>query len=152
MRPRSAVVAVVLLATTVGDAAAQEPEARDAALGQWITEGGLSRVEVYGCGDALCGRIVWLEEPLETDGTPKVDDENEDEALRARPLMGLEIIAGFEPDGRPGRWRNGTIYNPEDGKTYRCMMRLADDGTLIVRGYVLLPILGRSQTWTRHRD
>ena len=120
-------------------------------LGEWITDGGLSRVEVYACGAELCGRIVWLQEPNEENGTPKIDDENENEALRGRALMGLDLIAGFVADGRPGRWKNGTIYNPEDGKTYLCTMRLEDTDTLVVRGYVLLPLFGRTQTWARYR-
>lgn len=84
MRARAAAVAVP--AMTVGGGVA----ARDAAVaGQWITEGGLSRVEVYGCGDALCGRIVWLAEPLEADGTPKGDDDT----LDGRGYVPLAIFA-----------------------------------------------------------
>ena len=143
--PVLSLVAIVLLAAPAAWAQDNSP------LGQWITDGGLSRVEVYACGAELCGRIVWLKEPNEEDGTPKVDDENENEALRGRPLMGLDLIAGFVPDGRPGRWLNGNIYNPEDGKTYQCTMRLEDADTLVVRGYVLVPIFGRTQTWTRFR-
>ena len=121
-------------------------------IGQWMTEGDLSRVEIFQCEEALCGRIVWLKEPNSDDGKPKVDINNEDEALRSRAIMGLEIVGGFIPDGRENRWRDGTIYNPQDGKTYQCTMKLKDSNTLQVRGYVLVPILGKTQTWTRHID
>jgi len=142
---------VVLLVSIVLFAAPTAWAQDDSPFGQWVTDGGLSRVELYACGAELCGRIVWLQEPLEENGTPKVDDKNENEALRSRALMGLNLIVGFVPNGRPGRWKNGTIYNPEDGKTYQCIMRLEDTNTIVVRGYVLLPIFGRTQTWTRYR-
>lgn len=121
----------------------------ETAVGVWETGGGLSHVEIFSCGEELCGRIVWLLEPNEEDGTPKLDNNNEIEDLQKRPLMGLELISGFIADDKPGRWVNGTIYNPEDGKTYQCTMKLKDDNTLQVRGYVLLPILGKTQTWSR---
>ncbi len=124
----------------------------DSPVGQWLTEGGQSRVEIYTCGEELCGRIIWLKEPNEADGTPKLDVLNKDESLRTRPLVGLAFIAGFLPNGRPGRWHKGTIYNPADGKIYQCTMMMENADTLRVHGYVLLPVFGKSQTWIRFRD
>ena len=118
-------------------------------FGVWVTEGGLSRIEVFDCAGQVCGKFVWLEEPNEEDGTPKVDDENPDEALQSRPLMGLQLLAGFTVSG-PTAWTGGTIYDPQSGNTYSSTMDLEDENTLVVRGYVLLPIFGRSQTWTRY--
>ena len=37
-----------------------------------------------------------------------------------------------------------------DGETYRCTMRVREDGSLRVRGYVGVPLLGKTQIWTRH--
>ena len=48
-------------------------------------------------------------------------------------------------------WSGGRIYNPEDGKTYKCKLTLKDDNTLTVRGYVGLTIFGKTQYWTRVR-
>ena len=129
--------------------AASPASGQDGPFGQWVTEGGLSRIEVFDCGGKICGRIVLLEEPLEDDGRPKVDDENQDEALRGRPLMGLQLIAGFAA-ARHNIWTGGTIYNPQDGKTYASTMELVDENTLRVRGYVLLPLFGKTQTWARY--
>ncbi len=137
-------LSVALLVFGFGGSAA----AQGIPFGQWVTEGGKSRVEVFDCAGQVCGKIVWLEEPNEEDGTPKIDDENPDQALRARPLMGLRMIEGFVAIG-PTNWAQGTIYNPEDGKSYASTMKLVDDQTLTVRGYVLLPLFGKSQTWTR---
>ena len=128
---------------------AASASAQGTPFGIWVTEGGLSRIEVFDCAGQVCGEFVWLEEPNEEDGTPKVDGQNPDEALRGRPLMSLQLIEGFTVRG-PTAWAGGTIYDPKSGNTYSSTMELQDENTLVVRGYVLLPIFGRSQTWTRY--
>jgi len=110
-------------------------------LGTWLTEGGRSRVAVERCADRLCGTIVWVRDDLS-----KVDARNEDEALRTRPIVGIRLIAGFKPDGE-ARWNGGTIYNPEDGRTYSAKMELADPRTLKVSGCVLF--ICKAQLWTK---
>ncbi len=65
-----------------------------------------------------------------------------------KPVQGLQIIRGMQPDG--DAWTGGTILDPETGTIYRCSMHLADGGrTLVVRGYIGISLLGRSQTWIR---
>jgi uncharacterized protein (DUF2147 family) len=68
--------------------------------------------------------------------------------LREQPVLGLRIISDFNYDGE-GVWSGGTVYDPESGNDYRGKMTLADDRTLELRGYVLIPLFGRSETWTR---
>ena len=116
-------------------------------LGTWLTEGGKSHVSIAPCGDKLCGRIVWLREPLNPDGTGKLDVDNEDPDLRGRPIIGLRMLHGFSGDG-DGRGSGGRIYNPEDGYTYRSKMKVIDADTLEVSGCVLF-VLCQGQTWTR---
>lgn len=115
-------------------------------LGDWLTAGASAIVRVAPCGDKLCGRIVWLWEPRRADGQPMRDDRNTDPALRARPLIGLEMLAGFRP-GAAGEWAGGRIYNPEDGSTYSATLTVRDTSTLDVRGCVLF--ICRSQIWRR---
>ena len=67
---------------------------------------------------------------------------------KGKPVEGLQIIRGLARDG--DEWNGGTILDPETGATYRCSMRLADGGRkLVVRGYLGISLLGRSQTWLR---
>ncbi len=130
----------------------------DAILGVWATEpdpvDGNAHVEVWKEGDRYFGKIIWLEKPeYNADdrmaGQPKVDRENPDESLRQRSLIGLPILADFRSAG-DGEWNKGTIYDPDNGKTYKCVARLTDDGrTLKVRGYVGFSLLGRTTEWTR---
>ena len=119
-------------------------------VGRWITEGGSSHVEIYRCGDALCGRIAWLREPIGKDGKPKRDSKNPDPARRAQTIEGLTFLWNFAA-AAPGEWEGGRVYNPLDGDTYRARMRMLPDGRLELRGYMLIPLFGGSQRWERVR-
>jgi uncharacterized protein (DUF2147 family) len=67
---------------------------------------------------------------------------------KGQRIVGMEIVRHMHPDG--DQWSGGEILDPENGKSYRATMRLTDDGKkLVVRGYVGLPLFGRSQTWLR---
>jgi uncharacterized protein (DUF2147 family) len=147
--------AILMMAGTAVPAAAANPQRTDhgqvslqrRVLGEWVTEEGKARVRIELCGDRYCGRIVWLKEP-EKNGAPVRDDKNPDHSLREQPVLGLRIISDFNYDGE-GVWSGGTVYDPESGNDYRGKMTLADDRTLELRGYVLIPLFGRSETWTR---
>ncbi len=114
--------------------------------GRWKTQGGRGVVEIAPCGAALCGRIGGTPRPT-ADNPAMTDLNNKDAAKRSRSLLGLPILTGFK--GGPAKWTGGTIYNPEDGNSYRSSLELAGADTLKVKGCVG-PIC-RTQTWTRIR-
>jgi len=126
----------------------------DRVVGFWLNEDGNAQIEIYRvAGSQYNGKIVWLEEPLEDDGTPKVDDENPDRSLRNRPLLGLEILTGFSYNASKQEWEKGRIYDPDNGRTYDCYMSLDGHNTLKIRGFVLgMRWLGRSTEWKRERS
>lgn len=63
-------------------------------------------------------------------------------------LQGMNIIRNMTQNG--DYWENGTILDPENGKEYHVRMNLTDEGQkLVVRGYIGIPLIGRSQTWLR---
>lgn len=115
-------------------------------VGTWLTEGGKSKVQISRSGSQYVGKLIWLKEPMR-DGKPKTDRMNENASLRARPIKGMLLLSGFVFKG--DHWEDGKIYNPEDGKTYSCTLRLKDAHTLEVRGYVFNPVLGKTQYWKR---
>ncbi len=119
----------------------------DVLLGLWWNHEKDAHIEIYKCGDQFCGKIVWLEEPNE-DGAPKKDKNNPEETLQKRPIMGLDILNGFEFK-EEGSWVDGKIYNPRDGKTYSCYLKLLEDGKLKVRGFVGISLIGKTQYWER---
>jgi uncharacterized protein (DUF2147 family) len=119
-------------------------------VGRWYAEGGAAIVEIAPCGEALCGRVVWLRSPLDEEGCELRDKNNSDPALRNRQLIGLQILGGLvASDEEPGSWRGGTIYDPVSGNTYRCRLELDGDDRLHLRGYLGIPLVGRTTTWTR---
>jgi uncharacterized protein (DUF2147 family) len=85
--------------------------------------------------------------PKPEDGTPKLDRENENEKLRSRKVLGINVIQGFEWDD--DEYEDGTIYDPENGKTYSCVITYENKDTLNVRGYIGFSLLGRTTVWTR---
>lgn len=69
---------------------------------------------------------------------------------RDQPVVGMEILRHLRPDG--AEWSGGEILDPENGKTYRAKLKLADGGqALVVRGYIGISLFGRSQTWIRRQ-
>jgi len=119
----------------------------DELLGVWWNHEKDAHIEIYKCGNQFCGKIVWLKEPNE-EGAPKKDKHNPDESLQSRPLMGLDILSGFDFK-EEGSWENGTIYNPRDGKTYSCYLKMLEEGRLKVRGFVGISLIGKTQYWER---
>ena len=118
----------------------------DRILGHWWTEEKDAKIQVYKEGDRFAGKIIWLKDSLNKYGKPVMDSQNPKKELRSRNILGINIISGFVYEG--GRWEGGEIYDPNNGKTYSCIMKLRN-GQLEVKGYVGVPMFGRTVTWTR---
>lgn len=131
--------------------AAQVKDDGDAIVGTWLTKEGKAKVEITRQGDVYQGTIVWLREPNYPEGDTeagkvKHDRNNPDEALRDRPIVGLRILDEFKYVGERA-WSGGYVYDPESGNTYRGKIRLDEDGRLLLRGYVGISLLGRTEFW-----
>jgi len=130
----------------------------DKILGVWNTSENDCKIEIFRSGSKYCGRIVWLKDPLYPvhddggmAGRPVVDRENPNPNLRSRPLIGLQLIEGFIYAGK-NVWEKGAIYNPDNGKTYRCKMTLSAPNRLEVRGFIGIPFFGATSVWTREAE
>ena len=116
-------------------------------IGKWKLEDGSAIVEVYKSGDAFNGKIVWLNEPNDPDGTPAKDGNNPDPSLRSRKLIGLNMLSGLKKNGN--EYTGGLIYDPGNGKTYNCSMRV-EGNVLKVRGSLdKKGRIGRTMDWFR---
>jgi uncharacterized protein (DUF2147 family) len=62
--------------------------------------------------------------------------------------MGLVMLWNFTNTG-DNLWENGFIYDPRDGKTYKCKMTLESSDILNVKGFIGVPLFGRTNAWTR---
>lgn len=130
-----------LLALAFGVSGAQA-----SALGTWMSADGGTKVRISDCGGKLCGKVVWLSDPVGNDGKPKLDKHNQDESKRSRPLLGVPVVQGMAPSG-DNKW-SGQIYNADDGKTYQAHVTVISANAMNVQGCVL-SFLCKSQKWTR---
>lgn len=118
--------------------------------GKWKLEDGTAVVEVYRQGNVFNGKIVWLKDPYEADGTPAVDSNNPDKSLRSRKIIGLNMLSGLK--AVKGEYSGGKIYDPGNGKTYNCSMKV-EGNVLKVRGSLdKRGLIGRTMDWFRVTD
>ena len=121
----------------------------DRLLGVWEPSNGKARVKIEKIGEKFYGKIVWLKEPNDAKtGQPKVDKNNPDPNLRTVPLKGYRLLKDFHFQGN-NQWEDGTIYDPENGSTYKCVIKMTDPNTLDIRGYIGVEALGRTDVWKR---
>ncbi|OYU94859.1 MAG: SIGNAL peptide protein [Bacteroidetes bacterium B1(2017)] len=125
-------------------------QSADDVVGTWINPKGTGKIKIFRTGDYFYGNLVWLDQPLDAQGKPKLDKENPDVSKRTRKIQGLLMLTGFTFDADDKVWQNGQIYDPKNGKTYSCKMTLsADNNQLDIRGYIGISMIGRSETWKR---
>jgi Delta7-sterol 5-desaturase len=118
----SAVVIIAGLGLLVQQARAQP----NGIAGRWYTRDAGSIVEFAPCNakpGSWCGRIIWLRQPNDAAGRPRLDIRNPDRRMRNRSLTGIEIVRGLRASG-PGAWSGATLYNPDDGRSYSGSIRL----------------------------
>ena len=137
------VLAALLSISPLGDA--QAAAVSDPG-GVWLTQSGDAKIKVSRCGTALCGRVVWLKDPIDKKtGKPQLDDHNSDPALRGRKIIGISLFIEMQAAGA-NKW-SGRIYNADDGKTYASTVTLLPSGNLNVQGCV--GALCAGEDWTR---
>lgn len=127
-----------LLFVTLTTALAQEA---DKIVGTYLTEKKNAKVRISKQGEKYIGSIIWSI----TEGAK--DKNNPKESERTKPLVGKLILKDFEYDGK-NVWDEGTIYDPESGKTYSCKITRQKDGSLKVRGFIGISLVGRTSVWT----
>jgi uncharacterized protein (DUF2147 family) len=132
---------IFIILITISFTAFGQPKP-DAIVGEWLTAAKDGKVQIYKSGNKFFGKISWGNRP---NGK---DTNNPDTKLRDQNLIGLVILKDFAFNGKD-KWEDGTIYDPNNGKTYSCVIRLKDEKTLEVRGYIGISLLGRTEVWTR---
>jgi len=121
----------------------------DQIIGVWEPSHGKAKVKIEKIGSKYYGKIVWLKEPNDAEtNAPKIDKNNPEEKMRATPLRGYRILKDFEYTSE-NEWTEGTIYDPENGNTYSCIIKMTDENTLDIRGYIGVSALGRTDVWKR---
>ena len=118
-------------------------------VGIWYNEEKSSKVQIFTEGGKFYGKVVWLRETNDKiTGKPRTDDLNPDPKLRTTPLLSLMVLKSFVFDGKD-EWKDGSVYDPKNGKTYSCYMKFDSPGKLKIRGYIGISLLGRTTYWTK---
>jgi uncharacterized protein (DUF2147 family) len=141
-----------LLATAVM-AAAVPAMAQDSPVGLWKNiddESGKPKalIRITEANGVLEGKIEKLFRDASQDQNPVCDKCSD--ARKNQPIIGMTMLNGLKKDG--DEYNGGEILDPNNGKVYRSKLKVADGGKkLEVRGYIGVPMLGRSQTWVREQ-
>jgi uncharacterized protein (DUF2147 family) len=94
----------------------------------------------------LRGHVQKIFSPPAPTSNPRCEECTGD--LKDKPIVGMEILKGLRRSG--AEFTGGEILDPDEGKTYKCTVRLIDGGSkLEVRGYVGISLFGRTETWLR---
>ena len=111
-----------------------------------------SRIQIYKTSDGKYeGKIIWLKQPNLPDGTPKYDIKNPNPELRKVKADRIVLLKDFTYDSNNNEWSGGKIYDPEEGKTYKCKLNFESSDKLKVRGYIGIPALGKTMYWTKEK-
>ncbi len=119
----------------------------DDICGYWRTLKGNTQIQIYKeANGKFYGKVVWLRYQKD-----RLDIKNPDDKLKSRKILGLQIINHFEYIEDSKIWGKGTIYDPENGKTYNCYMWFdKSKDVLKIKGYVMgIKMLGREAMWVR---
>jgi len=109
--------------------------------GFWVSEKKDTVVRIERCGDSLCGYISWVR-PDEEQTTPN-----------GEPLCKQKVLWGFEQSSSEQNfWKDGRIYRADKGKEYAGHIRVHSSDEIEIRGYIGLPFLGKTSTWTRVQE
>lgn len=109
--------------------------------GTFLTEEKTSHVKISDCGDGSpCGIVAWLDPAaLPLGVSPETA-----KSKKGETVLGLQMLQGFER--KQDDWRDGTIYAPDKGKTYKSRLKRLDNGNLEVKGCIAF--LCQTQIWT----
>jgi len=139
---KTALASIMLLGITSIAVAQTDP-----IEGVWFNDKKDAKIQVYkGTDGKFYGKIIWLKDPLEN-GAVKLDKNNPKSNLKSQPIVGMVILKGCEKDD--DTYDDGTIYDPENGKTYDCTVKYKGNNTLALRGYVGISWFGRTTEWER---
>jgi uncharacterized protein (DUF2147 family) len=137
----------VIAAIPFGPAAAQEPSP----VGRWRTvddkNGQMkSIVLIEEVNGELRGKVDKIFSPPAREPDPICERCPGDK--KNKKVLGMEIMWGLKKNGN--EYTGGRVMDPEDGKIYKCKLRLVDGGKkLELRGYIGFSLIGRTQTWIR---
>ena len=100
----------------------------------WLAEDSI--ISIRECDARLCGVMEHIFAEEGEDPLGILDTNNPEEDLRTRPLIGIRLLDSFNPFPKKGIYKDGLIYDPRSGKSYKGKLFLIDEFTLKVEGCI----------------
>lgn len=140
---------LLLLSALLFTAGENDPKS-DQILGRWISAEKDLAVEVYKADDRYLAKVVWFDcsKPNTPPMAQHFDTENPNPKLRSRPWLGMVVLNNLGFNGKD-EWNGGTVYDPNSGRTYRTVVRMASPNAIIVRGFWGIEFLGKNMRFNR---
>ena len=120
---------------------------QDDIIGFWRTLKGNTQIEIYkSANNIYYGKIIWLRVEKE-----RPDYKNPNEKLRSRKVLGLQIINNFVFNVKKNIWEKGSIYDPENGETYFCILKFESSKDILkLKGHLPgMKVISRQTEWIR---
>ena len=134
---------IFLLSCFYGSAKDILPE-EDKLVGVWLTTNVYDdEIEIYKEEGEYFGKAF-----VRPGKKVRLDVNNPDKSLRNRPLTNVIILKSFKYKGK-NRWGSGTVYDPDNGKTYSCNITMKSNDKIKIRGFIGISLFGRTEKWTR---
>ncbi|MBP7808034.1 MAG: DUF2147 domain-containing protein [Bacteroidia bacterium] len=117
-------------------------ENKEELLGYYSAPGGESIFKFYKDGNNYFAKPIWMKRP------ERLDELNPDKSKRTRKILGSVLLWDFEYDGK-NTWSKGHIYDANKGKTYKAKITRDKNGNLVLRGYIGVSLIGKSEYFTK---
>lgn len=117
----------------------------DEIVGNFLTPESDGVMQFYKTGATYAAKLIWGKDK------DRLDFNNPDKTLRNQKVIGMVLATGFVFDGKD-TWKNGRIYDPNEGKTYDCKITLDERGNMKLRGFIGVSLLGRTAYMVRMEE
>ena len=113
-------------------------------LGMWLDESRKLIVETYKVDNLYYAKIRWF------DNENKRIEKFSDKGLPKSKWLNYKVMEHFKFDGE--KWKDGVIHQIKTGHTYDATIQMKNKNFIIVRGYVLITMLGENVSFTRYNS
>lgn len=121
----------------------------DSIIGNWSVLNNQAAIAISKKNNTFEGNIIWLSEPNDANGLPRLDIHNNEKSKRNQPLMQLICLYNFEYNPTSKAWENGFFYNPFTGEMIKATLTMKDVNTIEMTGFAGFSLEFVSETWVR---
>ena len=79
----------------------------------------------------------------------RLDEHNPIHSLRARKILGLDVLKDLKFNANEKRWEDGVIYDPKSGRHWSSVVYFNNNGLLEVKGYWKFEFLCKTITFKK---